>query len=510
MGEIIDNKKVLKNAIFLYLRMGLLMIISLYTSRIVLLVLGVEGYGVYNIVAGVVIMFSFVNLTLQVAIRRFLAVEIGRGNVDRVFSIYKSSILSVFIVACIAVIVLETVGLWLLNYKLIIPSDKLYAANVVYQISILTFVFNLCTVPFNAAIVVYEKMKIYAYLGIIEGVMKLLIAFVLTIVLLDKLVLYAIMIGILSLIVLIFNIIYCQKKILSIKDFKIHEYQSIKSIFIFSAWSVLGSIALMLVTQGVNIIFNMFFGVLINATMGITNQVTSAFNQFIGNFQTAFNPQLTKVYASEGISSNTFRFVCQTSKLSIILILLLGFPIALNIDAILHLWLTEVPPYTATFCLISLTVASIDGAAGALYMLVYATGRIRLYQLVFMIIQFVYVVIVYFVCKRGFSPIQIMLMSIILAIVIYAVRLYLLRKMMPFPIFSYMSKILLPLIPVVVIMVGYAKIVKPFLLVNSFLQLLVNLTIVFFLLLSCCYLLYLNIEEKRYVRNLLISKIRRK
>lgn len=494
----------------LYVRMGMTMLASLYTSRVVLQTLGVEDYGIYNIVGGVVVFFSFMSMTLQVAIRRFMATELGHSTENNnIQNVYRASVQAITITSIIILIGLETIGLWFINFKLNIPLERIDAANWVFQFSLLTFIFNTNTLPFNALIVTYEKMGIYAYLGILDVIFKLVLVCTLPFINADKLIVYSIMMGAISLLIMLYNIIYCQTKIIPLRQpFKI-ERLYIREIFHFSAWSVFGSIVFMLATQGVNMIMNIFFGVLLNAAIGVSQQVSNAVNQFISNFQTAFNPQLTKNYAAEGLSENTFKLVCRTSKMSVILILIIGYPIIANIHILLEAWLTTVPQYAAEFCIISILYIGIDGSAGPLYMLVYANGNIRNYQIILSLIQILYVICVYILCKVGFNPIFILSFNIINCILMYIARLFILRGIMRFPIGLFIKETLMPLIlPIFLLAVIFYNI--EIIHFKSLITTILSRTILTFTLSSTiCYLFYLNKEERLFISNIIKNKIKK-
>lgn len=490
--------------------MGMTMLASLYTSRIVIQTLGIEDYGIYNIVGGVVVFFSFMSMTLQVAIRRFMATELGRDlQHNNIQEVYRASVQAIALASFIIMIALETVGLWLINHKLNIPNDRIYAANWVYQLSLLTFIFNTNTLSFNALIVVYEKMAIYAYLGIIEIVLKLCLVCTLPYITVDKLIVYSIMMGAISLLIMIYNMVYCQTKILKLKSpFKL-ENKYIKEIFSFSAWSVMGSVVFMLATQGVNMIINVFFGVLLNAAIGISQQVSNAVNQFISNFQTAFNPQLTKNYAAEGLSQNTFKLVCQTSKMSVILILIIGVPIIANIKDLLEIWLTTVPEYAPELCIISILYIGIDGSSGPLYMLVYSNGNIRNYQITLSLIQVLYIISVYLMCKLGFNPITILSLNVINCMLMYIARLYILKSIMNFPIRHFFNKVIVPLILPLVVLVITSYNIDVINFINPIITTIIRLIFIFVISSIVCYGLYMNNEERNFITIMIKNKIRK-
>ena len=416
MADVINNKRVLKNTAALYIRMALMMVITLYTSRVVLQNLGVTDFGIYNIVGGVVVMFSFLSITLEVAIRRFLAVELGKGG-ENYHQVFLSSLYAIFIVGLVLII-----GL------------------------VLTFLIHFLTIPFNASITANERMDAYAYFGIIDALMRLGVAFAIQIAVTDKLILYAELITISAFVLSLLNIGFCRLKLGLKFSLKLTDKTYMKSILQFSGWSVMGQMANLLSTQGINMMFNMFWGVAVNAAMGISQQASTALSRFITNFQIAFGPQLTKSYAVSGLSKETFTFMSRISKVVLFLIFVIGYSLLVNIDALLDLWLVEVPEYANGFCRVAILMAAIEGCAGPLYILVYAKGDVKKYQIWLTIVQVIYVVATYIMCKMGYSPVVVYALAVVSYVVAYFVRLYLLRNIMQFPVLEYLKNIFVPLL----------------------------------------------------------------
>lgn len=487
--------------------MGITMLVSLYTSRVVLATLGVDDFGIYNVVGGVVVMFSFMNITLTVAIRRFLAFELGKEEGGDIHQVFNSSIIAVLITSIIVVIGLETLGYWFLNYQLNIPPNRLETANFVFQLSILSFFFNMNLIPFSAAIVSYEKMGIYAYFGILATALNLVLVLILPHLYGDKLRFYALMIAGLSLFMASCNYIYCSKKVIPPRFIQFNWYD-VKSIFKFSAWTVLGTMIFMIATQGVNMIYNIFFGVAINAAMGIAQQVSNAVNQFIGNFQTAFTPQLTKSYSAEGLSDTTFKFTCQTSRLTIFLLLLIGVPLMTNLTNVLDIWLDVVPNYAVPFTMIFLIYLSIDGSSGPLYLLVYAKGELKWYQIVLGAIQVVYVLIVCICCVLGLDPVSVLTMNVITGFLLYIARLLLLKSIMCFPVKEYIKSVLYPLVIPLLLCIGLIVFGNKMLMMLSIFETLLSIAVSFAIVLAISFWGYLKKEERKYVYSLVLTKLK--
>ena len=510
MANHINNKLVLKNTLMLYIRMGLVMIVSLFTSRVLLQALGVTDYGIYNIVGGVVVMFSFLNNILTVAIRRFLAIGIACEDKDRLGIVFKSSVQAVKIVAIILVILMELIGFWFVNYKLNIPNDRLYAANWAFQLSIFSFFLNLIALPYNSAIVAYEKMSVYAYIGIFEVIFKLIFTYcVLYIDSIDKLILYSVLFFILTNAVRIVNVQYCKKKIISISKDVATSREDILSIFKFSSWAVAGSVFYMLATQGVNILINLFFGVVLNAAIGISQQVINAINQFGGNFLTAFNPALTKNYAAEGLSETTFIFAVRVTKIIIILMSLISCPLIFNISEILNIWLVDVPAYTPEICIIAIIYTSIDIISSPLYILIYAKGEVKTYSIVLSIIQIIYVLAFYISCKMGATPVTALSFNVLCAIFLHIGRLLMIKKVMNFNVSRYCKETILQIVVPFLLLLLFQFTLLNHIDSSNFLFLLMRILSLELVMFIAFYFLYLNKNERDYLFTTILKKIKK-
>lgn len=376
-----NNKRIAKNTLYLYFRMLLIMGVTLYASRIVLNALGVEDFGIYNIVGGVVILFSFINNALSSATQRFLNFEIGRGDVLGTKRVFSMSLTIHIFVALFVVLLAETVGLWFLNTQMNIPAERMAAANLVYQFSILTVCISFVQIPYYASVVAYEKMSFFAYIAIIEVILKLLIVVLLIYVGFDKLRLYSILTFLVAVLVFACYKYYCNTRI----DISKYKYFWDKTLFSkllnFSGWMLFGAAAGVSATQGVNILLNIFYGVTVNAAMGISTQVNSAVNKFVSNFQTAFMPQITKLYAI-GDFEHLRKLIGQSSRFSFLLLFALACPLMLNIDFVLKLWLKTVPEYSSVFCILILTYSLIEAASKPVGLAIHATGKVKYYNIV--------------------------------------------------------------------------------------------------------------------------------
>ena len=371
-----NNKRIVKNTMYLYMRMFVILIVSLYTSRVILHVLGVSDYGIYNIIAGVVVLFSFINGALTSATQRYLNFYIGKRDEKKTHDVFCMSMNIYIVLSIVFLILAETVGLWFVNTQINIPEDRMVAANWVYQFTVFSFMLNLTRIPYNATLIAYEKMDFYAYLSLFDVILKLIIVYLLYISPGDKLIVYGFLFMLTDLIDNVIYRIYCKRKFITATYKYVWKKDMFRSLLSFSGWSLLGNAASVFVQQGLNILVNIFYGVTLNAALGIANQVAGKVTQFFSNFQTAFNPQIVKYYA-EGKRTDFFNLIYRSSRLSYYLMLIVAFPLILKIDVILSLWLVDVPKYTGIFCQLILVYYLIEALTGPLWMSVQATGNTR-------------------------------------------------------------------------------------------------------------------------------------
>lgn len=356
------------------------MLITLYTSRIILKNLGVIDFGIYNVVGGVVVMFSFLNSAMASGTQRFLSYDLGKLDYKQLKKTFNMLLTIHFFIAMFIFVLAETIGLWFIYSKLNIPSERFDAACWVYQFSILTFMVTVTQVPYNACIIAHEKMDVFAYLSIFDVCLKLLIVFLLNCIVYDKLKLYALLFFLSSTIIAFLYRLYCLKKFEECSYKFEWDHNLFMRIFSFSGWSMLGSgFALVVANQGINILLNVFFGPVVNTARGIANQINSAVMAFVANFQTAMNPQIVKLYANDELD-NMKSLVFKGSKYSFFLLYLLALPVLLNIREILLLWLGEVPDFTIVFTKLILLTALIDCLSGPFVIAIQATGKIKMYQ----------------------------------------------------------------------------------------------------------------------------------
>lgn len=424
-----NTKRIAKNTLMLYGRMLFNMVVSLYTSRVVLNTLGVVDYGIYGAVGGFVTMFSLISSSLSSAVSRFLTFELGRGDKERLGRAFSTSLLIHIVLAIVVFIVAETVGVWFVNNKMTIPADRLYAANWVFQASILSFMFGLFSVPYNASIVSHEKMSAFAYIGILNTTLKLIIVLFIAYSRghFDRLIIYSILLTTVAVLIQCVYLIYCRKNFEECRLRVIFDKLFWKEISTFSVWNFIGCTAGMMKDQGVNVLLNLFSGPILNAARGIATTVNGAVSGFANNFMTALNPQITKSYASGDLKYAHF-LVERGSRFSFYILLFFAIPILLETDFILTLWLVEYPTHAVNFVRLALILSLVDILSNTLITLQNATGKIKNYQLVVGTLLLLNFPLSYCCLKIGFVPEVTYIVAIVVSFLCMFARLMFLRK----------------------------------------------------------------------------------
>ena len=446
MSQVTNNKRVAKNTLFLYFRMILIMLVTLYTSRVILAELGISDFGIFNVVAGVVMMFAFLNNCMVTSTQRYLNFEMGKGNPESIRKVFSAA-LNIHIGIALAIILLcESIGIWFLNHKLNIPADRMVAANWIFQFSILTFCVNILQVPYNAVIIAHEKMNVYAYISILEAFLKLGIVYLLAISPIDKLITYGILFFLVQLIIRLIYQVYCRKNYQEARFRLFWDKPLYKEMTGFALWNMFGSLAWLLRDQGLNIVLNLFFGPVINAARGVAMQVYRAVQGFITNFQMALNPQITKSYAVGELDSME-NLAYMGIKISYMLLFFISLPLMLNIDFVLGLWLKEVPDYSALF----VNLIIIDSLVGNLFgtplmTSLSATGKIRNYQIVVSSIIILIVPVGYVALKMGYDAPSVFYISIVFSLISGIARFLFCRKQIGYSIRRLLSRAILPII----------------------------------------------------------------
>lgn len=398
-----NNKRLAKNTIFLYFRMMLILVIGLYTSRVVLRTLGISDYGLYNVVGGVVTMFSFLNGTLSTSTQRYLNYEIGKGNIDKVKRVFSNALLIHGLLALFIILLAETIGLWFVLNKLNIETGRETAALWVYQFSILAAVIQIIQLPFMSTIIAHEKMSIYAYVSIFEAFMKLLIVFLIQVASFDKLIFYAALYLVSNISVALLYNTYCRIHYTEARFSMKYEKSMFKEMLSYSGWNVIGSVAYICNSQGVNILFNLFFGTVINAARGVAFQVTNIISQFANNFQIAVKPQVVKYYA-QGKIKEMSDLTYNAARYSAFLLLLIMAPVIAEIEFILKIWLGEYPDYAPAFIRVVCIQSVLNSMSSVVLMVVHASAKLKKVGIYAGGFNLLILPITYVLLKLGFSP----------------------------------------------------------------------------------------------------------
>lgn len=501
MSEISENnKRIAKNTLMLYARMLVSMLVGLYTSRITLNALGVDNYGIYNVVGGVVGLFSLLSGSLSAAISRFITFELGREDSERLKKVFSSAITIQIVLSIIIVLLAETVGLWFLNNKLVIPIERMDAAHWVYQLSILTFVIGLISVPYNASIIAHERMSAFAYMSLFDVLGKLLIALSMYNSPYDRLIHYAILLSTLSIFYNLIYYIYCKKQFTECTYVFSFDKALFRKMFGFAGWNFIGASSAILRDQGGNIILNMFCGPAVNAARGIALQVSGAIQGFVSNFMTALNPQITKSYAS-GERDYMMSLIYRGARFSYYILLILSLPVIINAQYILVIWLGEVPEHTVSFIQLVLIFAMSESLAHPLVTAMLATGNIRNYQLVVGGLQMMNLPLGYLFLRLGYPPESVFFVSIFVSVCCEMARLYMLRGMIQLSVGSFLRNVYFNVI-LVTILATIIPLVISNALPNNFIGFLISCALCFICtIISILYVGFSNSE-----RTMIVSK----
>ena len=505
-----NNKRIAKNTLLLYVRMFFIMSITLFTSRVVLSTLGVVDFGIYNVVGGVVAMLGVLNGAMSVSTQRYLTFELGRGDSIRLRQVFSTCLLIFFILSLVIVILAETIGLWFLNTQMVIPEDRILAANWVYQFSILTCITSLIVNPYNAVIIAHERMNVYAYVGILEVMLKLGVVYLLLILPMDRLSSYGGLIFISHLVITGIYIIYCLKRFSETRFSFYWEKSLFMELISYSGWNLFGSLSSIVKGQGLNILINMFFNPSVNAARGIAYQINNAINQFFTNFFNAVRPQITKYYAQKDLD-NLFKLVFRSSKLSFFLIYVLALPITIEAPYIVQLWLGQLPEYVVPFTRLIVIITAVDAMANPLMTCIHATGNIKFYQALVGTLIILNVPVSYLILRfTDSSPIIVFEVSLVINVIALFVRVFLLRhQIKEFPVLEYFKEVIGKslLVSTLSFFITYGVTA---LLPDNFMRLVivvfVGMVVTFALFLRMC----LNKEERNVVIKLLKNRIVKK
>ena len=445
-----ENIRLAKNTIVMYVRMFITILIGLYASRLSLQILGIEDYGIYNIVGGIVSLFSFISNSMAISVQRYYSIELGKNNIDKLCEIFSVSVIIHSFIAVLVFILAEIVGGFIIKEYLNIPENRSTAAFLSYQCIVCTIIVNIIQVPFNGLIVAYEKLKIFAYIGVLESILKLGLLLLLREMSVDKLVWYAFFMFITSLFVAASYNIYCKRIIKEVKFRVCFRNNIYKEMFNFAGWTAVGEISWTFVSQGVNIILNLFFGPALNAARGISTQVQSLVMRFVQNFQSPLNPQIIKSYAVSNYD-RTLSLFYNGTLYSYYLVLFIAVPLIFNMEYLLQIWLGEFPPYSVLFCRLTILGFLLDTLGNLVHPIIKANGSIRKFHIVISLILFLNFPLSYFSLKLGLSPYSVLYVYCLVSVIALFVKLFMLHNVIYFTVRDYIIQVLKPVIQVTIL-----------------------------------------------------------
>jgi len=496
--------RIAKNTLMLYLRQIVIVLVNLYAVRVVLEILGAENFGIYSVVGGIVMLFTFLNVAMTNATQRFLNFALGQNDTEQTRNVYSASLVIHALIAVLLIILAQTVGLWFFNNWLSIPPERHAAAFVVYQFSIAAMAIGVLQVPYRATIIAHEKMSFFAMLSIVEAVLRLGIVFLLPVIIFDKLISYAVLIFITGIIIFLIHKIYCNK-VFEIAHFRYcKDKELFRQLLSFSGWSVFGGAADISRAQGANILVNVFHGVTVNAAMGIAMQINSAVYQFVVNFQTAFNPQIVKSYSVKDYDY-FMRLIFRAAKVSFCLLFFFVLPLYINADFVLRVWLNNVPEYTVAFTQLLLLSSLVHVISGPLIMSIQATGDIKKYQLIVSCLIFANVPLALLFLWTGFNPVWVLIVRVALDALMLAWRMFFLAGRIKLPILGFFYEVIVPVFIVAGISIFITVFIRS-LFVNNWSRLIISCVTSTITIGCLMYLIGSNKQEKVMLRNWVKSK----
>lgn len=495
-----NNKRIAKNTIFLYFRMVVILIVSLYTSRIVLETLGIQDFGIYNVVGGITAMFAVFSGSLTDATQRFITYEIGKGNKGVPNKIFSISVLLHIVIGILIVLMMEPIGLWFLHNKLLIPPERMEAATWVFHFTVISMFIMIYSIPYNALIIAYEKMKAFAFISIIDAFLRLGIVFILFLDLcIDKLILYGILMMLTQVILRLVYTFYCHRYIDNSHYFHSWDPKIMKEIGIFASWTLFGNGAYVCYTQGLNLLLGTFFMPFVNAARGIAVQAQSATNMLVRNFQIAVNPQITKNFAN-GNLKQLHELLFTSSRASFYLLLLPLLPVCFECNKILLIWLKEVPQYTATFVIILLVSSLLTTLSNPLEVSAKASGKIKHFECAVYGLKLLILPVSYCYLYMGYSPVSVFIINLIFEIIAFIVAVFISKKLISYNMREYCMKVIIP----IVITTLFSLIVPTFIYISmntTVLRLCVNVCVTPMWTLFCVYIFGINNKEKQFINS---------
>ncbi len=502
-----SNKRIAKNTVLLYLRTLIVLVISLYTSRLILKALGAEDLGIYNVVGGIVALMAFFRASMSKATSRFITYSLGNGSDEATMKrIFSAAMMNHLIIAGVAIVAGETIGLLILKYWADIPDTRQFAALCTYQCALAIFCVHIITTPFESVVIAHENMSVYAYISILTAVLKLALAFVMLGSSLDRLILYGVMMVLMDLLIFFIYVLYCHRRYPVFRFLLLWDKEYSKQMFTFSGWTLFGSSANAATQQGVSLLFNNFIGLIANAALGFANQVNAALAQFVSSFHTAFNPQIVKLYAQREMEKMHL-LMNRASKFSFLLTYVIALPLIANMDFVLNKWLVDVPQYTTEFCQLILISCIIDSMTGVFNTAITATGNIRGFQIgisISFILDLVTAAALLFLHQHPALVFGSRIMT--RGVINMIIELHFVKKQLSFDLRHYCITVLLPVILTVAVTVPLVWCSLHYF--YGWLRLFVSTSVS----LVCCALLslsaFMNPNERRHLISIFNSKIR--
>lgn len=504
-AEVGKKKTIIKNTLFLYLRQIITLIVSFYSARVVLDVVGVDDYGIYTVVAGVVILVALVNNSMVEATQRFLTYELGKSDMARVAQTFCMC-MTIHIAICLLVLLIgETIGLYYVVDYLVVPSGRENAAVWCYHISLLSVIFTIIRAPYTASIIAYEKMSFYAYISIIDVVLKLLVLFLIQLLDFDKLILYSVLILGTDLTITLLHKMYCQRMFTTCTYSLYMDVSYFKRLTSYLGWSLVGVSSTMGTQHIGNMIINRFVGVAFNAAYGTANRISSAVNVFLTNFQVAFRPQIIKLYAQNELDK-MHSLMFQSALISFYLLFVLSAPVLVNIDYILGLWLVDVPPSTGDFCLWVFMCSFLDSLQAPFWMGIAATGKNRNYQLWQSSLYFLNIPITYYLLANGYQAYTIVLVRFIIGFIGSIIRTVHVNISINVPIWKYVKEVLFFAFSVSLVSVPSMCFFRDRLCVDSLCRLFIFYVISVFFIIILIYTIGINKQYRQIINAYCISQ----
>lgn len=493
-----ENKRIAKNTLLLYFRQIIVMVISLYTSRIVLSTLGVIDFGIYNLVGSIVIMFTFIRSSMGNATNRYIAYAIGKEDKERICTVFATCLRVHWILAAIIVLLAELVGIYMFCNGINIPTERLTAAFIAFQLSVITCAISVICVPYDAEIIAHEKMSAFAYMSLVDVILKLLAVFLLTALPGDRLIIYAILLASIQLIDRLIYGIYCRRNFEEVKSHAAVDKKLVKDMFGFAIWNLIGNAATISCAPVLNIILNAFFGPAVNAARGIATQVQSAVKSFASNFQLAVTPQITKSYARGNID-RMVTLVISSCRYSYFLLFILSFPIIMETEKILSLWLVNVPDYTVNFLRLVLIILAIETMEQPLHVANLATGKIRLFQTVKGLSLLTMLPLAYIALKMGFSPESVFVVQGIVTIISLLLQIKILEKLINISVLRFIKEVIIKSLIVTAVALPLPLLVKCLLNDNVFITSLFVCLVSILSAIISIYFIGINKNERNYI-----------